>query len=77
MRVTGWPVGTFVRGRRVNVAGELVTVDRRASAVPGDAEGVSNRSSRRGSGVAFKYDRHRLLDPANQYVRPGWALTWR
>ena len=25
MRVTGWPVGTFVRGRRVRWQGELVT----------------------------------------------------
>jgi dihydroorotase len=25
MRVTGWPVGTFVRGRRVMWQGELVT----------------------------------------------------
>ena len=41
VRVTGWPVGTFVRGRRVMWQGELVdAVDRRAGAVSGDAEGV-------------------------------------
>ena len=40
--VTGWPVGTFVRGRRVMWQGELVdAVERRAGAVSGDAEGVS------------------------------------
>jgi len=44
MRVTGWPVGTFVRGRRVMCRGAGHAVDRRASAVPGDAEGVSNRA---------------------------------
>ena len=41
VRVTGWPVGTFVRGRRVMWQGELIdAVDRRAGAVSGDAEGV-------------------------------------
>ena len=38
VRVTGWPVGTFVRGRRVMWQGELVTPRRRAGAVPGDAQ---------------------------------------
>ena len=39
MRVTGWPVGTFVRGKRVMWQGELVTRSLgRAGAVPGDAE---------------------------------------
>ena len=45
VRVTGWPVGTFVRGRRVMWQGELVgTVERRAGAVSGDAEGVATSS---------------------------------
>ena len=44
VRVTGWPVGTFVRGRRVMWQGELLTPRRRAGAVPGDAEGVGSRA---------------------------------
>ena len=40
MQVTGWPVGTFVRGRRVMWQGELAdAIDRRAGAVSGNAEG--------------------------------------
>ncbi len=41
VRVTGWPVGTFVRGQPRDVAGRVDdAVDRRAGAVSGDAEGV-------------------------------------
>ena len=37
MSVTGWPVGTFVRGRKVMWQGELVgAVAGRGGAVPGD-----------------------------------------
>ena len=46
MRVTGWPVGTFVRGRRVMWQGELVTPStRRAGAVSGNAEGLTITAS--------------------------------
>ena len=45
VRVTGWPVGTFVRGRRVMWQGELATPSTgRAGAVPGDAEGLDDSS---------------------------------
>ena len=39
--VTGWPVGTFVRGKRVMWQGELVdAVAGRAGAVPGDVTAI-------------------------------------
>jgi len=54
VRVTGWPVGTFVRGQRGDVAGGVDrAVDRRAGfAVSGNAEGVILRALKQGRDAA-------------------------